>query len=149
MALVHDYFIVINQAQRGAPVSATLSLHFCLLSLYIVEEDVRAFKTVGTERTYQAIEDLLELRERTLFSSQRERRKMCAGHDMLRRTKVTKRMSHTTVANRVPYPDQRHIVFAWPGCPLADELGREQENMQCPQKHSLSFPFKRASTGLD
>ncbi|KAF9022800.1 hypothetical protein BDZ89DRAFT_1163064 [Hymenopellis radicata] len=76
MALIHDCFIVINQAQRGAPVESAFSLRFRLLSLYIVEEDVRAFKTVGAERTYQAIEELLALRRRTLFCGKTERARM-------------------------------------------------------------------------
>ncbi|KAF8905419.1 hypothetical protein CPB85DRAFT_921559 [Mucidula mucida] len=73
MALIHDCFIVINQAQRGAPLDSAFSLRSRLLSLYIVEEDVSALKmAVGMDATKR----LFELRDRTLFCGKNERGRM-------------------------------------------------------------------------
>ncbi|KAF8902977.1 hypothetical protein CPB85DRAFT_1255869 [Mucidula mucida] len=73
MALIHDCFIVINQAQRGAPLDSAFSVRSRLLSLYIVEEDVSTMKmAVGMDATKR----LFELRDRTLFCGKNERGRM-------------------------------------------------------------------------
>ncbi|KAF9016704.1 hypothetical protein BDZ89DRAFT_1141263 [Hymenopellis radicata] len=76
LALVHDCFIVINQLHWGLVANDTLSLRSRLLSLYIATEDIQGYRealqTQGLTHRFFALNDLVALRDRVLFSDRHD-----------------------------------------------------------------------------
>ncbi|KAF8916415.1 hypothetical protein CPB85DRAFT_1559520 [Mucidula mucida] len=84
LALIHDCLLAIDKLLLGRRPPKVFASRYRLLSLYVVGDDVRAFRRPlelqGFTLRYSAIQRLVIVRERTLFASREE-----SDHDARRR----------------------------------------------------------------